>query len=84
MIGVTFLRVDGGQFLKLRYTFNPEAIGVKSTASEWHRDRYHYDPKKVAFVDKLKNWGQEMLPLVRQGTKQSLAANVVMPQIPVQ
>jgi hypothetical protein len=73
--------VSGDSFLLVRYFFNPEVSGIAPAAgawrvNEWHRDRYRTDPKKVAYVEKLRAWGEAMLPVVARGLERKLATNV--------
>ncbi len=65
MIYVAYYKADSTNYLSLRYYFNPDVEGVEPdpTAgwgySEWHRNRINADPKKVAYIERLKLWGRE-------------------------
>jgi hypothetical protein len=89
MLALSYIRVDGGQFLNIRYAFNPELAGFAPAKqswreNDWHRDRYRDDPKKIAYVDALKGWGEAMLPFVRQGVRKNLSAGVSLPRVPME
>lgn len=61
------------QFLTARYFFNPEVEGFSPPAqaawsiNDWHKDRYFSDPKKVAYIEKIKAWGAQWHQRVKQG-----------------
>lgn len=65
MIGVNYRRADSTKQVYLNYKFNPEVEGFSPPkqaswrTNDWHRDRIHTDPGKVAYVDRLKVWGRE-------------------------
>ena len=60
-------------FLDVSYGFNPEAEGFGPPTnagwaeSDWHKDRYYADPKKVEFINKLISWGEATHDRVKEG-----------------
>ena len=65
LMAVRFQRATEDKYFRVTYQFNPEFVGfppperVKWSVNDWHRDRIHADPEKVAYVDRLKVWGRE-------------------------
>jgi hypothetical protein len=58
-------------FVDVTYWFNPEVEGfdppkvVDWHNNDWHKSRIVEDPKKLAYVEKLKNWGLAMYPQIK-------------------
>ena len=71
VIGVFYSLVRGSNFVDAIYWFNPEADGFDAPKSvnwrnnDWHKSRIVDDPKKLAYVQKLKAWGAGNLPRVK-------------------
>ena len=65
LMTVRFQRATEDKYFRVSYQFNPEFVGfppperVKWSINDWHRDRIHADPEKVAYVNRLKVWGRE-------------------------
>ncbi|MGC1550069.1 MAG: hypothetical protein WA777_16220 [Rhodanobacter sp.] len=68
MVSVRFTRAETWGVLEVKYLFSPEADGIKSnevpsfTDSDWSVGNITRFPEKMAYVDKLKNWGAEFWP----------------------
>ena len=83
-IQVGYRLADNDGFLTLQYFFNPEAEGFAPprraawSTSDWHRDRIGNDPKKVAYIDQVKDWGRAWLPKVKVGFDGKLASGTSM------
>ncbi len=75
-LSVTFGLASGGTYLVAAYLFNPdlEKIAPVSSAS-WHLDRYKEDPKRAAYIDRLKAWAQQWRPTFADGLKGKLPAS---------
>lgn len=79
MITVEYRRgVSKTRYVSLSYYFNPELEGfsppreVDWRTSDWHRDRMYRDPKKKAYIEKLKAWGASWKEQVEAGLHGSL------------
>jgi hypothetical protein len=65
-------------YLKVYYFFNPEARGITShktsswAESDWHKKYLANDPKKVAFLQDMRQWLQAWHPYVQQAFEGSL------------
>jgi|TARA_R110000751_G_scaffold22366_2_gene63069 hypothetical protein len=72
-LAVEYRLADKPHFLDVKYFFNPEADGFEPpkiaewATSDWHRDRVYMDPKKVAYIKKLKSWGEDWHTKVKAG-----------------
>lgn len=73
MLAVQYRRGGNGDYFSLNYYFNPELEGFAPPrqsdwrTSDWHRDRYSRDPKKKAYIERLKKWGAEWYSQVDKG-----------------
>lgn len=73
MIRADFHRSDSSQHLRIRYFRNPEAEGFAPAvdtgwrSSNWHYDRLHRDPKRLAYVTKIKDWAIAWKPRFEAG-----------------
>lgn len=62
LIAVGYRFANRGNLENLTYYFNPETQNFPTASattwsnSDWHRDRYLSDPKKVAFIEELKGF----------------------------
>ena len=94
LMAVQFRRATEDKYFRVGYLFNPEFIGfppperVKWSVNDWHRDRIHTDPEKVAYVDRLKVWGREWKRNVDLGfagklDKTKISQPFVSPGIPL-
>lgn len=74
----TFIRVDfhmatSDRFLLVRHYFNPEAEGFSPSRetrwlnNDWHKNRIASDPKKVSYIEKLREWAEQWHDRVKQG-----------------
>jgi hypothetical protein len=64
--------VKGPNYLGVKYYSNPENADFERAsgswrANSWHRDLAAQDPKKVAYIAKLKSEGESLLPLLKRG-----------------
>lgn len=72
-LGEQYFLVKDGSFLDVTYYSNPESAGFEKTptadwrGNPWHRERAAQDPKKLAYIAKLKAEGESLLPLVKRG-----------------
>tara|TARA_Y100001936_G_scaffold243453_1_gene282306 strand:+ start:5386 stop:6126 length:741 start_codon:yes stop_codon:yes gene_type:complete len=80
------LRVtDKFDVIMMRVYFNPEADGFDPpqqsawATNDWHKDRIYTDKKKVAYVERVKNWTEEFFPKVEAGFKGKLVAAQTVP-----
>lgn len=72
-ISTAFNISDGRSYLNVSYLFNPDMEKITPVAgSLWHVDRYKEDSKRAAYVEKIKNWAQELRPWVVDGLKGKL------------
>ena len=61
------------KYLDYRYYINPEAEGFKAptdtnwSTSEWHPLQINKDPKKVAFIEKIKTEGKVLHAKISEG-----------------
>lgn len=68
-----FYLTDSNNQVFARYSVDPEVAGVPQgsvarwESSEWNVTRIGHFPERVAFVDKMRIYGEEMLPLVAKG-----------------
>ena len=68
MIAVETYRASGAKYLYAAYYRNPEIDGFPPPAesacraSEWHKDRVVGDPKRLAYLEKVKTWGDQWQP----------------------
>lgn len=68
MIDVELYKAKPSRFLTARYYWNPEAEGFAAPDvavwqnSDWNVSNVARDPKKTAYLDRLKSWGREMIP----------------------
>lgn len=59
------------RYLNISYIFNPEAEGIGPVAKsdwascDWHKMRINKDPKKKAYIEKLKKQGADMHERIR-------------------
>lgn len=67
-IRIRMTRTEKWGLLEVSYLFSPTAAGIKSnevismTDSDWTRENISRFPEKVAYVDKLKQWGIKFWP----------------------
>jgi hypothetical protein len=77
-IFVRFGVSDGRSFTSMRVHFSPELEGFEPprnatwSANDWHRDRLQLDPKKIAYIEKIKAWGENWFPKVKAGFQGAL------------
>lgn len=70
---VVFLKANDRSFVQVTYGFNPELDGFSPPAqaawlvSDWHKDRYYTDKRKVTYVEMLKSWGEKWDSTVDDG-----------------
>lgn len=67
MLNVGFRRADKSSQVTAFYYFDPTEKGISSQpllwkSSEWHKDRIASDPRRVEYVDQLKQWGAKWAP----------------------
>jgi hypothetical protein len=71
VVGVFYSLVRGSNFVDAIYWFNPESDGFEPPKTidwrnnDWHKSRIVGDPKKGAYIDRLKTWGTSTLPRVQ-------------------
>ncbi|MBN3723581.1 hypothetical protein G3N92_05190 [Burkholderia sp. Ac-20379] len=69
---VRFSRLESWGLLEVSYMFSPELDGIKSGSvlsageSDWHATHIGRFPEKLAYVDKLRAWGQGFWPKFKQ------------------
>lgn len=90
----SYYLVKGFGFLEVHYGVNPELEGFEPTptadwrGNPWHRDAVGNDPKRVAYIARMKAEGERLFPLVKAGFDRrlppggTLAAPAVSP-VPV-
>lgn len=72
---------DGSTFIMVHYFFNPEVDGFSPpreanwNTSDWHPSNTVRDPKKVAYINRLKAWSDEYYPKVKAGFKGKLTGS---------
>ncbi|MCW9054969.1 MAG: SHOCT domain-containing protein [Candidatus Pacebacteria bacterium] len=77
---VQYRHADHLKLLDLTYHFNPENEGFSPPAqaewssSDWHRDRAYMDERKMAFIAKIKSWGEGFKTKVEAGFKRQLSS----------
>lgn len=82
-IVVRFGVSNGLNFVSLRVYFNPELEGFEPprtagwSTNDWHKDRVYTDAKKVAYIEKIKKWGEVWYPKVKAGFAGKLAGTNV-------
>ncbi len=60
---VVYHKATKRKFIRVVYGFNPEMEGFSPpayadwSASDWHKDRYYTDKKKVEYIQTIKDWG---------------------------
>ena len=65
MISVGYRKANKTRLLSVNYAFNPEAEGFDAPKvaswkdGDWSKSGFQSDPKKVEFIDKLKDWSAE-------------------------
>ncbi|MBI0325886.1 hypothetical protein [Burkholderia plantarii] len=65
-------RVEAWGLLEVSYLFDPELDGIKSAAvlspheSEWHATNIGQFPEKLAYVARIRDWGQAFWPKFEQ------------------
>jgi hypothetical protein len=66
ILNATITRVEVGEFLVVRYIFNPESYGCAAahadswTASTWHKASINKDPEKLQFANSVIDFGKAM------------------------
>jgi hypothetical protein len=69
-ISSTFNISDGRTYLNVSYLFNPDMEKVAPVAAaSWHIDRYKDDPKRAAYVEKIRSWTQDLRPKIADALK---------------
>ena len=64
---------DAQDYLTVRYFFNPEAKNLAPPTyaawrnSDWHRDRIQNFPRKLAYFEELKQWGEGWFSNLKAG-----------------
>ncbi|MCG8511309.1 MAG: hypothetical protein MI741_18990 [Rhodospirillales bacterium] len=64
MMTVEYRRATSHRMMNVNYFFNPEAEGFPPpkyadwSTSDWHRDRARLDPKRAAYIETIKAWGE--------------------------
>lgn len=82
-ISTAFNISDGRSYLNVSYLFNPDLEKITPVAgSLWHIDRYKEDPKRAAYVDKIKTWAQNWRPQLADGLKGKLTAPASIASLP--
>lgn len=72
-VTVGYRFADANRFATVEYIHNPEADGfapplqAEWASSDWHKDHYHADERKVAYVEALKAWAKSWYPTVKAG-----------------
>jgi hypothetical protein len=91
-LAIEYYLVKNFDFLRVQYGFNPELEGFERTPNSgwrgnpWHKDHASEDPKKIAYIQKVKAEGERLLPLVRSGFDGRLSPtepNVPAPSVSV-
>jgi hypothetical protein len=72
--------VKGGDLVWAAYAYNPEMEGfarveAASENSPWHRDFAVTDPKKVAYIARVKTEGERLFERIKAGFNGPLAAS---------
>jgi hypothetical protein len=79
-IGVVHLFANRNTSLVAEYKFDPLLEGIEKdnhtrwSRSNWHRNRAFDDPKKAAFIERLKAFGAAIHPAVKSGFEGKLPA----------
>ena len=72
LLGVRFTRAEKWGLLEVLYLFNPELDGITSDTvlsareSDWHAPNIGRFPDKVAYVEKMRSWGESFWPNFQQ------------------
>ena len=75
-LSVGFNVSDGRTFVAAAYLFNPDMEKVPpAVVTSWHLDRYKDEPKRAAYVEKMKSWAQEWRAKVINGAKGNLSSS---------
>ena len=70
---VIYNKATNKKFIQVAYGFNPEMEGFSPPVyaewdvSDWHKDRYYTDKKKVAYIQTIKDWGKSWESKVESG-----------------
>jgi len=74
-LSIAYNVTGSGAFLAANYLFNPDMEKVPPAGiAAWHLDRYKDDPKRAAYVEKMKSWAQQWRPQLADGLKGKLTA----------
>lgn len=71
LVGYRF--ADIYDILIVRYYFNPEGEGFNPpndatwVTNDWHKDRIATDPKKIAYAERIRKWGEGWFPRIQSG-----------------
>lgn len=71
-VGVKFVRAAKWGVLSATYLFTTDIKGIHSNEapsfsdSDWYSNNIHRFPEKVAFVEKMKQWGFSFLPHIKE------------------
>jgi hypothetical protein len=86
LVDVRFTRAESWGFLEVSYLFDPELDGITSNIalsareSDWHAPNASRFPDKVAYLSKMRDWGEGFWPKFQQtfesGKPASVWANV--------
>jgi hypothetical protein len=72
-LAVYYRIADRSDFLNARFYFNPEAEGFAAprradwSTSDWHPLHIKEDPRKVAYLEKIKDWALGWQPKMKAG-----------------
>jgi hypothetical protein len=86
MIAAQFTRFNPRWFMQIWYYFNPEIDGFAPSRdsswanNDWHKDLIDQDPRKVAYVEELKQWSTAMGPWIVAGFEGKLHAGSPGPE----
>ncbi len=86
MISSQFTRLNRYWFMQIWYYFNPEIDGFAPSrdsswaSNDWHKDLIGEDPRKVAYVEDIKQWSTAMVPWIEAGFEGILHAGSPTPE----
>jgi hypothetical protein len=86
MISAQFTRFNPYWYMRIWYYFNPEIDGFAPSRdsswanNDWHKDIIGQDPRKVAYVEELKQWSTAMGPWIVAGFEGKLHAGSPGPE----
>jgi hypothetical protein len=83
-----YVRYFSGDFVHIRYSFNPEFSGIPAdtanvwSQSAWHKNSISASPERLRFVENVKKWNLALVASSDQSLRDNKPQTIGLPALP--